>query len=130
MLYPTTMITIAAAEGMSAIDAGSLVGITLTVRPRFGIMMAMAQLSPTQDFSIRAWVSDKAGGNFLPTNASYWELNRSPDQLVLVYDRAGVPPVSGNIRLIPVAPGFYVANVLNLINLENVFSFSSNEVVC
>jgi hypothetical protein len=129
MLYPTTTYPLAGFPPMAAIDSSNLLVIPITIPALQGLMFGLAQLSPTQDYSLRAWISRTPGGDFVPTNASYWHLNRTPDQLILVYDMNGTPP-PGNILAIPLFVGDYNLNILNLVNTENVFSFSANVVDC
>lgn len=129
MLYPTTVIALPP-DGMLAINSGSLLAIAFSVRPGRGLAFAMAQLSATQDFSLRVWVSRTPGGLFVPTNASYWHLNRTTEPILLVHDASGTPVTPYKPLALPLLPQSYHMNVLNLVNTENVCSFSSIELYC
>ena len=105
-------------------------------------MISAAQLSPTQDYSIRFWFSSKPNGIFVPNNFSFFHMNRFIDKMYLYYDtNVTLPPADqivslptmqsygpANIFPIPLQPGSYFLNFLNLVNAENIFSFSSTVV--
>ena len=126
-LYPTQTIALTDMAEMNLLNSSSALVIPLTILPMHGWNIASTQLSPTQDYSIRLWISNTPSGNFLPTNASYWHLNRYNDQQFVFYDlNAPTPspiPPSINIFPVPLLPGNYFLNFLNLVNAENVFSF-------
>jgi len=122
-LYPTTAVDISTINTMGCIESSSLLTIAITVPSLGGIKFAMSQMSPTQDYSIRVWFSILPGGDFIPTNASYWHLNRYVDQILTLYDINANKPTGSNILAIGVPSGNYNLNLLNLVNSENVFSF-------
>ncbi len=132
MLYPTTIVNdLAAIEGMSAVASSSSIVCPITIAAQTGILLSMVQLAPTQDYSLRAWVSYQPGGQFLPTISSYWHLNRHNDQMIFVYDmNSPIPNTLCNVHAIPLPAGNYTLNILNLVNAENVFSFSSTAIQC
>jgi hypothetical protein len=143
MLYPTTTIDLAQMAGMTRLEASSLLVIPLIVTPSGVLRCAMMQLSPTQDYSIRGWLSRLPGGLFLPTHASFWHFPRGYEQQIVIHDRALAvpddPPGPGDQlgpygqRLgglgtrypLAVSPGSYCLNILNLVNGGNIFSFSA-----
>lgn len=127
MLYPTTTVDLAAMPAMNLLEPGSLLVIPLTVAPGSGLLCSMLQLSPTQDYSLRGWLSRLPCGLFLPTNTSYWHFDRYNEQQVAIYDRARdpLPATLGNLYPLAVAPGAYCLNILNVVNSENIFSFAA-----
>ena len=129
MLYPIAILDLPTMQGMNAVNPGSAVATTFTLQPGSGWSMAMMQLAPTQDYSLRAWISALPGGQFLPTRMSYWHLNRKNAPVVVVYDLAITPDSLETGYAVPLLPGVYVLNILNLVNSENVFSFSATEIL-
>lgn len=129
-LYPTVYVSLEDIQGMTELLSSNLMVVPLVINPQQGQMLALAQLSPTQDYSLRFWLSMKPNGIFVPTNASFYHMNRTADRLYLYYDMNSTPPSAPNILGIPVPTGSYKLNILNLVNAENVFSFSSTDVDC
>ena len=134
-LYPTETIALAEiqAQPMTLLNSSSALVVPITIAPLAGYSIATAQLSPTQDYSIRMWLSQTPTGNFVPTHASFWYLARYDDQQIVFYDLAGNPvptpvPPCLSIFPVPVIPGNYFLNFLNLVNAENVFSFFANPI--
>ena len=135
MLYPVTNIDISVIPETNFILAGNLTTISLTIAPLTGQMISMMQVAPTQDFSMRVWISPQQDGQFTPLNASFWYLNRYLNSTFLFYDLNGTPPTTiaptgYNLILVPVFPANYYLNVLNLVNAQNIFSFAANVVNC
>ena len=78
-----------------------------------------------QDHSLRAWVSTEVGGVEIihyPLEVGIWHPNRSPHQIIAIYDQGYVPP-EDVAASIPVELGTYYLHVLNLTNRENSFSY-------
>jgi len=113
---------------MHYLPPGNLAVIQLNVMSGQIVKFAMLQNSATQDFSMRAWVSLVPSGKTLGTNVAteFWPLPRVPN-LCAVYDQSLEPP-DDILRAIPVLPGVYILNILNLIGAINVFSFTTDVV--
>ena len=123
-LYPTTTIALENIQGLNLLNSSSLLLVPIIISSGIGITLSMEQVAPTQDYSMRSWISLLGDGNFYPTNTSFWYLPRIISQLVLVYDFNFPVPV-GNYLTIPVPPGNYLLNILNLVNAQNYFGFTS-----
>jgi len=127
-LYPTSALILPQMQGINAIQSSSALLAPFTLMPGTAMQFSGSQLSPTQDYSIRLWMSVLPGGDFIPTIFSYWHLNRTADQLITPYDMSYPAPSGRYVIPVPLLPGDYYLNVLNLVNAENVFSFSSTEL--
>ena len=125
MLYPVVNINPSSIEGMHVVPPGNLVAVPLSIISGQVLKFVVLQNSPTQDFSMRAWISITPGGatvgNTLTTQ--YWPVVRYPDVIVLHDMNVVLPDV---LRTIPVLPGSYTLNVLNLVNEKNVFTYSTD----
>jgi hypothetical protein len=93
------------------------------------LMMRQMAIDPTgnlpQDQSIRCWVSDKIGGNpvvLQPINSESWVLSYFMGDEIAIYDKGMEAPEKG--VPVPVAPGAYILNVLNLNNKSNMFGIN------
>jgi len=111
------------ATGMQLLPPGNLGIYTFTLAPMNGFMISLLHVAQTEDFSVRAWFSTQPGGESIITGTyRVIPLARLPTVFVF-YDLALpiiVPP--GAVPL-PVPPGTYIMNFLNLANAENIFSF-------
>ena len=123
-LYPTIDID-PSVQGRQTSPQGSLALIPITIDPGQAVRVVLLQTGPAQDFSMRAWVSVLPDGVSVSTDSvsAYWSLPRMPDMFIL-HDVAVTPDATA-FRTIPVPPGSYVLNILNLVNSENTFSFST-----
>jgi len=111
-------------NGMQMLPSGALAISPFTVANGQYVKMVAIQTAPTQDFSMRAWISRLPEGPSEGTNhyTRHWPINRIAE-IVVIYDRnLPVPDIVG--RLIAVDPGDYYVNILNLVNEENSFSFA------
>ena len=92
------------------------------------VEITLVQSAPTQDHSLRAWVSVTPNG--LPvTNqpgARTWHPNRIPDERVLIVD-AAIPQPEHRMP-VPVPAGSYHLNVHNLCSAENSFSIALTKI--
>ena len=84
------------------------------------IQITLAQLSQTQDYSLRAWVSVYEQGVPLPPGAT--PVMRISGFPFIVYTASQIPPAASIAVL--VAPGVYVLNVFNLTNEQNILGYS------
>lgn len=77
-------------------------------------------LAGSQDHSLRIWVSDQIDGRYFTTrsDSGYWHPNRTPGENIIVYDKNIDAPVGS---VLPLEPGDYYINVLNLVNSRNAF---------
>lgn len=130
MLYPTLTVDLASAQGMLAVAPGSMIAVPFLLTAAQGVAFALSQWSPTQDFSLRAWISQHPGGRCLPGSDAFWHLGRQADRVVLACPLGAKPPILNNCLSLGLAPGSFTLNVLNLSNSENVFLFSSTSVAC
>lgn len=88
------------------------------------VEITLVQSAPTQDHSLRAWVSRLPNG--IPVTeqpgARTWHPNRIPDERVLFVDAA--LPLPDHRMPVAVPAGNYHLNVLNLCNSMNSFSIA------
>ena len=123
MLYPIIELTIDQPDTVYQIASGSLAVIGLTVDPGSAQTISMAQLANSQDFSLRAWISIKKDGQPIDSGVwASWVLSKRSDAFVL-HDAAIAPP--DGMRSVPVEPGSYWLNILNLVNSNNMFAFAT-----
>jgi hypothetical protein len=134
MLYPVVDFAYPPTDGLYSLPQGNMGVFQFTVAPGQRIMFKMAQVignyeNIPQDQSIRCWVSFIKGGASVhetPITAKQWHLSALLRDDIVVYDSTSVevePPTIG----IPVEPGAYWLNVLNLVNQPNMFSFVLGE---
>ena len=127
MLYPLNIITELDPSNLYMINQGSLIAFPFTVGSGQSYDIAITHTRPTQDYSLRAWVSgpDPGGEELIvsPQSVAFWNPRRNPNliEVVTVHDIAVPPPGPMSIA---VAPGNYHVNVLNLISMLNGFAFS------
>lgn len=129
-LYPITFLdAITAALAPNSIPSATLVAIPIDMTTVQMTQITVAQLSFTQNYSLRAWLSiDPAGIPLKP--------NTPPDFFpvlgvlvglpIVIYTAPQTPPV--NTIDIVVAAGNYIFNILNLTNELNVFGFSKTDL--
>jgi hypothetical protein len=85
------------------------------------IVVTLVQVSETQDYSLRAWVSQYANG--VPLAPGYTPVYRGFGWPLTIYTAPQTPPP--NTIAIAVTPGVYVLNVLNLTNELNVVAYNA-----
>jgi hypothetical protein len=111
------------------IDPGAGIAFAFTLAPSDVKNVIIVQIAPnTQDNALRCWVSHQMGGTQVveyPINVAFWHANRVPNEIITVYDQALPPPVGAAL---PLAPGSYYVNILNLTNEKNAFSFVLTDV--
>lgn len=124
-LYP--IIQFAFGSGPYLLPSGTLGVFPITIAPGETLTLDMRQLvgDPEhlpQDQSIRCWISPKQGGMSVSESAtSRWHLSALQRDIVQVVDGLTVAASETGIS-IPVTPGTYWLNVLNLVNQKNSFS--------
>jgi len=127
MLYPLTIIEDLDPDQVYTIDPGCLVSFPLVVGENDATVITAVHAAPTYvnpDHSIRTWVSEKPGGTtiaFSPITVTYWHPNRIPNERVIIHDKNVIVTLPNNI---PVSPGVFYINMLNLVNQKNVFTCS------
>lgn len=123
-LYPTTIIDPDAALGNNAIASGTLICIPIDMTSSQMVQIVLSQLSLTQDYSLRTWVSVYPDGNAIAPGL--FPILRNGGLPFIVYVPGQTPP--SNTYAIRVTPGSYYLNILNLTNEANVFSFNLIEL--
>lgn len=123
-LYPTTIIDPDAALGNNAIASGTLISIPIDMTNSQMIQIVLSQLSLTQDYSLRTWVSIYPDGKAIAPGL--FPILRNGGLPFIVYVPGQTPP--SNTYAIQVTPGSYYLNILNLTNEANVFSFNLIEL--
>ena len=127
MLYPTINFTYPSSNGRYDLPSGNLGFFPLVVPEQTYLNLTMAQiilseLQIPQDQSIRCWISQtKGGANVDYTQQLTWHLTALLHHTIAVYDQA-LPPPTGFTLAVPVAPGNYWLNALNLVNESNSFA--------
>jgi hypothetical protein len=127
MLYPTTINPAPTYQTNYVIPNGNLYSFTFTLNP--GDQQSISIIHTAGDFnqdrSLLAWVSTQPGGQYfynLPAYLQCWHPNRRINSgEFIVYD-SSLDTVQADYA-IPLAPGNYFINVLNLVNLANAFSY-------
>jgi hypothetical protein len=126
MLYPSiTLDPLIANLHNNVVPSGTLVVLPIDMTSVQMTQIKMLQISFTQDFSLRAWLSVYPGGTPLPPG--YFPLLRTSGVPFVVYC-AGQTPSPPDLASL-VEPGRYMLNVLNLTNVENEFSFNKMDLV-
>lgn len=119
-LYPTTVIDNATlAQEPNFINPSSLIVTPIDMTTAQMVQIDVQQMSNTQYFSLRAWVSQFQNGiAFAPGN---YPVLTWAGALIVIYVPGQTP--SANTFAIQVPVGTYWFNILNLTNEHNVFSF-------
>lgn len=123
-----TQVAEAAAQGFARIPPGGLYVVSLELAPASLAQIIMAQASPTEDWSLRSWLSAVPRGEALaslmpPFSALFWSLPRTLVLPVVLYTPEQTPPAPA--LAIAANPGTYYVNVLNLVNAAATLSFTS-----
>jgi hypothetical protein len=123
-LYPVTITDPATVSvGNNGIASGTLIAVSIDMTSTQMMQIVMAQLSLTQDYSLRTWVSVYPDGNAIAPGVFPILRNGIP---FIIYVAGQTPP--SNTYAILVTPGSYFLNILNLTNENNVFAFSPTEL--
>jgi hypothetical protein len=128
-LYPTVVLDpTVAMSGPNLAPSGSLITLPLDMSVVLMKQIIVAQLSLTEDFSLRAWVSIYPNGISLITPAwpDTFALSRMTPRPLVLYVRGQIPP--DETILVPVVPGQYYLNILNLTNQLNLFGFTMSDL--
>jgi hypothetical protein len=123
-LYPTiTLDPLTTVIGGNIVPAGSLVIMPIDMSAVLMRQIIVGQISQTEDFGMRGWVSLYPNGISLITglNAVFPLMRMSPQPLV-VYVQGQSPPL-GSIQAL-VTPGLYYLNILNLTNTQSMFALA------
>lgn len=134
MLYPFTQYTFPPQNNLYQLPSGHLAGFYFKIEPGDLFVFQMLQVIGTtefvpQDQSIRCWISRDLSGqsvHLTPPTANMWHLSALLRDDITVYDvtSVDVPP---NTIGVPLEPGWYWLNALNLVNQQNTFSFRLGE---
>jgi hypothetical protein len=127
LLYPHIFIdAVTAGNGPNLLPSGNLalVQIDMTVTQMTRIIVT--QVSLTQDFGMRFWLSVKPlGSSIISTWPRELAVSRMTPEALFIYT-FGQTPDSGSLAQI--APGLYYLNILNLTNCPSVFMFSKTDL--
>lgn len=128
-LYPTTVLdVITAAENPNPIQPGNLIVIPIDMTSTVMTTIDLQQMSNTQDFSMRAWLSIYPSGAALPSDdnpAGIYPVIKFSQYNIVVYQNGQTPAES--TFPINVLPGMYFLNILNLTNELNYFGFTKTD---
>lgn len=127
-LYPSiTVDPNTAAASPTFVPAGQMILIPLDMTSVMMTQISLAQLSLTQDFALRAWVSPFPEGiSVVAAPSNVFPVMRTGGLPITVYVSPENPP-TGTLP-IEVIPGFYYLNILNLTNATTAFSFSKTDL--
>lgn len=127
MLYPITVS--ATPDDNQALNSSSLYAIPFTLEEGGSLRCIIVHTAPTQDHSLRCWISTTAGDTQVDaaSHLSYWHPNRTNAESVIIHD-TDVEVFLGSSFARPLPPGEYFVNILNLGNSINSFSFLLTEI--
>jgi hypothetical protein len=128
-LYPSFVLDpVLAAANPNVIPSGTLALIPIDMTVTQMTKIIVTQVSLTQDFGLRGWVSQYPLGISLivplPDTFSLSRMTPAP-LLIYVVDQIPLP----DMILAPVLAGLYYLNILNLTNLPAVFAFFKTDLV-
>ena len=123
-LYPITNLSpLVAAIGGNLLPSGSLITIPIDMTIAQMTQIIVGQISQTEDFGMRGWISLYPDGISLISGlSSVFPLMRMSPQPLVIYIQGQIPPV-GAIEAL-VKPGQYYLNILNLTNTQSMFAFA------
>ncbi len=116
------------------IPSGTLIVIPIDMTTVNMTSLTISQVSNTQDFSLRAWVSIYRDGDALPSPAlpqpssGIYPVLRWVG-LPLVLYLPGFTPPDDTVPIALPGPGLYYFNLLNLTNELNYFGFGKTDLV-
>ena len=125
MLYPLTIFETLNENDAYLIPNGSLFAFPITIGSEDikNILVVHTAGTTNQDHSLRCWVSPHPGGMALdvPPYLQMWHANRNAQEIITVYSTEVDEPSAP--YPLPVVPGIYYLNVLNLVGRMNAFSY-------
>lgn len=115
-------------EGANPLAEGCLLTGAFNLEEDTTIRFRMVRLMPTQDFSIRCWLSKFPGGESLSLapQASYWHLNRVANFEIVI--TSSEEPILNPLTVsyvIKADSGEYYLNALNMTLTPNPFYVSA-----
>ena len=114
------------AEQIVPVTAGNLLMFPVDMSQVNMLQIALAQLSQTQDYSLRAWVSVYPNG--MPLPPGYVSVLKVGGLPLVLFAFGLIPPT--NTLLCPIAlRQQYILNVLNLTNEDNVLGVTTANLV-
>ena len=120
-LYPTTVLDAAtAASDNNTIPSGNLIVIPIDMTVTQMTQITLRQISLTQDYSLRMWLSVYPHG--MTVEPGMFPVLRFGGVPFVIYVAPQTPP--SDTYPIFVLPGVYMMNILNLNNETNMFTFS------
>ena len=129
-LYPIVILTPSEASiAPNLIMPGNLIVIPLDMTTIQMTSIDLQQVSNTQDYSMRAWLSVYQNGAPLPSSdgvSGIFPIIKFSLFPIIIYIESQTPPA--NSFPILVTPGLYNLNILNLTNERNVFNFSQTNL--
>ena len=129
-LYPTTVLdAVTAALNPNPIQPGNLIVIPIDMTSTLMTSIDLQQMSNTQDYSMRAWLSVYESGIALPSDANpagIYPVIKFSQYNIIVYREGQTPPESTFPILVPA--GEYFLNILNLTNELNYFGFTKTDL--
>jgi hypothetical protein len=112
-------------EQTLSLPSGGWIGLSLDLTTLVRAQITLTQLSYTQDFSVRAWISVYPNGIAVPPGP--WPVLRTGGLPILVYTDAQMP--MADIVPVPLAPAQYTLNLRNLTNEDNLVGYSRLNLV-
>ena len=113
-----------AADGPNFIQPGNLITIQIDLTIISMTSIDLSQMSQTQDYSLRAWVSKYPSGIFFPPG--HYAVKKFGWSPIVIYKSPQTPP--DDSFSIMVEDGKYYLNILNLTNETNVFGFMKTDL--
>lgn len=124
-LFPITELDAnTAAQGNNLLPAGTLIVIPIDMTSVRMTQITVAQVSATQDYSMRTWLSEFPDGVAIAPGP--FPVLRTSGLPFVVYITGQTPPDGCYAML--VTPGTYILNIVNLTNEANLFSFSKTDL--
>jgi hypothetical protein len=122
-LYPYSTVQPAeAALAAIAIPSGCMVVIPVDMTVRQVMQIILRQVSQTEDFCLRAWISLRPGGPSIGTFITMPVAVFTPAPLIIYVGEMDLPM---NCYPVQVVPGTYTLNIQNLINQATAVAYSS-----
>ena len=128
LLYPHyTLDPASASAEPNLLASGTLALIPVDMTVTQMTRIVMTQVSLSQDFGIRCWLSRyPLGESVIAPPPGMMALSRMTPRPLIVYTAEQTPP--SNTVLAQVPPGLYYLNVLNLTNCPVIFLFSYTDL--
>jgi hypothetical protein len=125
MLYQTTINPEPTLDETYLIDPGSQHCFPFTLGAEEAKNVLVIHAVGNQDHSLRVWISRAPGDTPVvqsPHFASFWHANRNDQEYITVFDEDS--PIPGLRSPLGLPTGDYTVNILNLVNRQNVYSFT------